>query len=179
MAENESGFLIDGAIYELPSIVGLTNRENRIYYKATGLLVEWSWVSLQTGEITFYDLMQNEGFLPAMAQIAYIREHPEADDAEVASMIDGLNRFELFSSLVDSTIGTEGEDAVPLEDTTNIPRESSKSSSGEKRSYKSNKEKSSGKRSKKSSGQQGGTQEAIGTSESDGHSTSRPLRRVI
>ena len=64
---------IDGRQYEWPGLMSLTNRECRIFYEETGVV----WESLWLDGMTVKDMALKEGFMAAMARIAYTREHPD------------------------------------------------------------------------------------------------------
>lgn len=171
---------IDGTPYEFPSIGSFDLDEDRIFYKATGMHVEDVWLGIQDdGDLSFSTLVQNEGFLPAMAHIAYRREHPEETADAIFRVVGRQKRLEMLASLASSVADDQEADAAPLEDGTNSPDGSSPRSSSEKPSTQPSKDGSSGSISEKSSGPPDAAQETIGTGESDASSTSDHLRRVV
>ena len=107
MTDNVPVFEINGREYEWPGIVGLTTREARIFYQETGVV----WESIWLDDLTVRDLFMREGFLSAMARIAYVREHPEALDDDVKAIIDRQPRMSLFSTLLQATSFSDGATA--------------------------------------------------------------------
>lgn len=168
---------IDGELYELPLVSSFDLDEDRIFFKATNLHAEDVWMGLQDGGgLSFSVLLQNEGFLPAMAHIAYRREHPDDPDDLIVKVVGRQKRVEMIGSLARSLEDDASGEPVG---TTSVPDGSSKSSKQGKRSTRRTKEERSGKRSKSSSDRQDVTPAPTGTDESDGRSTSARLRQVI
>lgn len=177
--EKPVGFEIDGTHHEMPLVGSFDMDENRIFNQQTGLHAEDVWLGLQSGGgMTFGELMRNEGFLTALAHIAYRRENPDIPDDVIAKKIGKVNRVGLFASLVESLVEAEEEDPKEQVSTT-APSEPSTSSSVDRPNTTGRKAKSSGKRSKKSSVPPEETPANIGTTGSDTSATSVPLRRVV
>src|SRR6188472_2382369 len=163
MADNETGFLIDCDRYELPDMGTFTIRESRVFYRETGLVPEVVRMRLQAGDLTFMDLLENVGFLPALATVAYMREHDDADDATVEAVIAATRRDDLFMALLD-----QGDDAVPpSEGVTSTPPELSQNGSSESTPSIVPLKSSSGRTSTPSSVRQEDLADSIGTTELD------------
>jgi len=102
MADTDAGFLIDGKRYELPNMGTFTINESRVFYRETGLVPEVVRMRLADGTLTYMDLLENIGFLPALATIAYTREHDDADGIMVEKVIGSTHRDDLFMALLDT-----------------------------------------------------------------------------
>ncbi len=175
MAEDETGFLIDGRRYELPDMGTFTVRESRVFHKETGLVPEVVRMRLADGSITFMDLLENVGFLPALAMIAYAREN-DVDDVEVEKVIGNTARDDLFMALLDHP--EEDEAVPPAEGATSAPPERSLNGSSESKSTTEPSTSSSGPTSMTSSERPDVPSESIGTIESGTSPTLVPARLV-
>lgn len=167
------GFEINGQTYEIPAVASFDNDEARIFYETTGHTMEQLWL----GEITYADLFREEGFLPAMAHIAYRREHPDVDQAEVKALIGKQNRLSLLGALLS---GAEDDEESPkAEGATSAPSESSTSSSDEKLTSKPSTPEGSGNGSESSTDAPANVHESTGTPGSGTSPASVPLRQVV
>lgn len=176
MADNESGFLIDGDRYELPDMGTFTVKESRVFYKETGLVPEVVRMRLQAGELSFMDLLENVGFLPALAAVAYMREHDDVDDLTVEKVISRTTRDDLFMALLDRP---EDDAVPPSEGVTSTPPEQSPNGSSEKPSSTSLSSGSSGMSSTPSSEKPDVPADSIGTTASDMSVMLVPARLVV
>lgn len=172
MTDEQRGFQINGRTYEVPAVASFDNDEARIFYDTTGHTMEQLWL----GEITYADLFREEGFLPAMAHIAYRREHPDADQAEVKALIGKQNRLELLGALLR---GNDGEEEDPkAERATSAPPESSPSSSSENETSKPPTTERSGSTSESSTDEPDDGPATTGMSGSDSQPGVRRLRQA-
>lgn len=168
---------IDGQLYELPDISSFDLDEDRIFYKATGLHAEDVLIGLQEGGgLSFRDVLDNEGYLSAVAHIAYRREHENEADDVVMKVVGRQKRVALLASLLNSA---QGDDDPKDEGATNAPDESSTRSSSESESTPPNKTGSSGTPSETSSVPQVVALGTTGTPESDTSQGSGRMRRVV
>ena len=177
MSDKTPVFEIDGREYEWPGLMTLSVRECRIFFEETGLV----WESLWLDGLTVPDLFHKEGFLSAMARIAYVREHPDALDDDVRAVIANQPRMSLFSTGLqafksdepseDPKAGSPGSESTSLSPMRNEP--------GSSRNGASSKPETSGSDSTTSSDPLEGTPGATGTGGSGTPSTSAPLRQVI
>jgi len=173
---------IDGAEYEFPSIGSFDLDEDRIFFQGTGLHAEDVWLGIQDGgDLSFQKLVAIEGFLTAMAHIAYRREHPD-ESAEAIFRVGGRQkRLEMVASLANS-IAEDDEpegDTVPLADATTGPSGSSGRSNDEKPSTPPSRDGSSGTLSGPSSVPQVVALGITGTGASAMSPTSRQIRRAV
>jgi hypothetical protein len=171
---------IDGTAYEFPSIGSFDLDEDRIFFKGTGLHAEDVWLGIQDGgDLSFSALVANEGFLTAMAHIAYRREHPNETDETIFRVVGRQKRLEMIASLANSIAEDEPEaDTVPLADGTTGPTVSSEKSNDRRPSTPPNKEGSSGKPSGPSSVPPVVALGITGTGVSDMSSTSDRIRQA-
>jgi hypothetical protein len=171
MADNDTGFLINGERYELPDMGTFTIKESRVFHRETGLVPEVVRMRLQAGEITFMDLLENIGFLPALATVAYMREHDDTDDATVEKLIAATTRDDLFMALLDAP---EDDAVPPSEGVTSTPPEQSPNGSSEKQPSTEPSKSSSGMTSTPSSVRPDVPADSIGTTELDTWATLDP-----
>ena len=172
---------IDGKPYEFPSIGSFDLDEDRIFYKGTGLHAEDVWLGIQDGgDLSFSSLVANEGFLTAMAHIAYRREHPNESADAIFRVVGRQKRLEMVASLAASIAEEEPEaDAAPLADGTTEPTGSSERSNAGKPSTPPNKDDSSGKPSEPSSVPPVVALGITGTGGSDTSSMSDRIRQAV
>lgn len=128
-AETETGFLIDGTIYEVPPLDSLDGDECLVFFDYCGLVQEdFAPLADETEEETDdrnQKQMRHPGFWLGLMHIAYRRKHRELKDAKVKALIGKTNRLEALSVLG----AEETEDPeVPL-GSTSEPDESSPRSS--------------------------------------------------
>ena len=123
---------IDGRLYDFPLLSTLDLDEDRIFYQATGMHTEDAWLGVQEGgALKWSDLVDNEGFLAAMARIAYRREHPDVQDEIVVEIVGRQKRMDMLASIALS-LKTGDDDSGKVEGATNAPNGSSTSSSSER-----------------------------------------------
>lgn len=173
-------FEIDGEPYEFPLLSTFDLDEDRIFYRLTGMHTEDAWLGLHDGTVTSRDLFDNEGFLPAMTQVAYRREHPDVDDELIVKVAGRQKRMDMVASLARS-LGEPGEEDEPGKDegTTSVPNESSTSSSSEKPSSSEPKPSPGSTDSASYSEPQEDGPATTGTSGSDTSPASAPVRLVV
>lgn len=141
---------IDGVAYEVPDIGTFDLDEDRIFYKATGLHVEDVLLRIQDGEEV--GLLDNDGFLSAVAHIAYRREHPTESAEAIFRVVGRQKRLDMVVSLAQSLEEDPPEgDAAPLADGTTGQNGSSERSNEGKPSTPPSRDGSSGKPSAPSS----------------------------
>lgn len=172
---DEAGFLIDGKRYELPDMGTFTISESRVFYRETGLVPEVVRMRLADGSLTYMDLLENIGFLPALAAIAYRREHSEVDDAGLDFIIGNTPRDDLFMALLDVD---EEEESPPSEGSTRPPPEQSPNGSSASTDSTKPSSESSGSPSTQSSDTPDAQPDSTGTIGSDTLRMSDPERLV-
>ena len=176
MTETVPVFEIDGREYEWPGLMSLTVRECRIFHEETGVV----WESLWIDGMTVQDLFHREGFLSAMARIAYVREHPEALDDAVKAVIANQPRMSLFATGMQAFNDTASEEGKePAQDGESTPSSATRNEHGSKPNGANSKSETSGNGSTQHSGEPDDNPEPIGLGESEPSSTSPPLRQVI
>lgn len=130
----ETGFTIDGQIYEVPSIDSLTMDEAQILYDYSGLTIEDFSLGLdEEGDEPSEELqakLKNPGFMRALVHIAYQRAHPKQNPARVKALVGAANIIATFEQLGEP----EEADELPLAPTTEQEPSSGKSSVGSSKS---------------------------------------------
>jgi hypothetical protein len=132
-AENETGFLIDGTIYEVPTLGSLTNGERRVLYDYAGV-VEEDFFPLdgeteEETETRTHGLMRHPGFWPGLMHIAYRRAHAGAKDAKIKQLIDDVTFVGAMSTMGNSQEEEEdGDGESPPALTSEQPASSASSS---------------------------------------------------
>jgi hypothetical protein len=130
----ETGFLIDGTIYEIPTLDSLDGDECMVFFDYCGMVQEDFAPLEDESENETNDRnekqMRHPGFWLALMHIAYRRKHRELADAKVKALIGRTNRLDALS-----TMGVEEEDdeSVPLA-LTSVPDGSSPNGSPESES---------------------------------------------
>lgn len=171
---------IDGSMYDFPMLSSFDLDEDRIFYQLTGMHTEDAWLGLDAGTVTSRDLFDNEGFLAAMAQIAYRREHPDVTDDLVVKLVGRQKRVDLIASLARSITPEEEQDEPGKDEgTTSVPTGSSQSSSSAKPNYNEPKPSPESKDSDSSSVPQVVARGTTGTSGSDTSPESVPVRLAV
>jgi hypothetical protein len=126
----ETGFTIDGEIYEVPSIDSLTMDEAQVLYDYSGLTIEDFSLGLSDdGDVESEELqakMRNPGFMRALLHVAYQRAHPKQNPARVKALIGSANIIATFEKLAEPE--DEGDDALPPASTTEHEQSSERSS---------------------------------------------------
>lgn len=176
MAEDETGFLIEGRRYELPDMGTFTVRESRVFYKETGLVPEVVRMRLADNTLTYMELLENVGFLPALATIAYQRDNTDSSDADVELVIGNTPRDDLFMALLDQ--GEEEVEVPPSGGVTSDQPGSSPNGSSESTPTSEPSKSTSGQSSMPSSGRPDGDPANTGITESDTWPTLVPTKLV-
>lgn len=125
----ETGFDINGTVYEVPTLDSLDNDECVILYEYSGLVQE-DFIPLadETEEETQernQAQMKHPGFWKALMHIAYRRQHRELTDKKVKELVGKVNRMEALAALGSDV--EEADDSPPV--LTSEPPESSQSDS--------------------------------------------------
>lgn len=126
----ETGFMIDGKLYETPAFDTFTMDEAQVLYDYCGLTLEdFVPEEDQTDEESeeLRAKMKNPGFLRALMHIAYQRENPRMSHGKVKQLVGSAS---LFSSLEHLGDGEQEDDAGPPASTTEQENRSSTSSVG-------------------------------------------------
>lgn len=114
----ETGFLINGTIYEVPSLYSLDNDECVILFDYCGIVQEdFSPLDGEAEEETDArneKQMRHPGFWVALMHISYRRAHRELKDAKIKAIVGKLNRQD---AVVIGDDSEEDEDGVPLAST--------------------------------------------------------------
>lgn len=120
----ETGFMIDGREYEIPTIDTFTLDEAQILYDYAGLTLE-DFMTDETADVVGVDAkLKNPGFIRALLHVAYQRGNPHANPARVRALAGAANLVMTLARFDDSE---EGEDRPPAP--TTEPNESSPKSS--------------------------------------------------
>lgn len=112
----ETGFLIDGTIYEVPTLDSLDGDECMVFFDYCGLTQE-DFAPLEGESKDETDArnekqMRHPGFWLSLMHIAYRRKHRELKDAKVKQLIGQTNRLDALSALAADEPEEAGE--VPL-----------------------------------------------------------------
>jgi hypothetical protein len=99
----ETGFNIDGTVYEVPQLGSLTNGERRVLYDYAGV-VEEDFFPLEgeteeETETRSHGLMRHPGFWPGLMHIAYRRAHAGIKDAKIKQLIDDVSFVDAMSTM--------------------------------------------------------------------------------
>lgn len=119
----ETGFMIDGALYEVPSLDTFTMDEAQVLYDYSGLTIEDFAALEDEDENEQVDRLKNPGFMRALMHIAYQRGNEKLAPAKVKALIGAAN---LLSSYEHLAVGED--DALPPESTTEPEQQSLRSS---------------------------------------------------
>lgn len=126
----ETGFLIDGRHYPVPSIDTFTLDEAQVLYEYSGLAIE--------DFLTEDDSQRNgknPGLVRALMHVAYQRGNPRLAYGKVRELVGSFNAAEAIASVYASLLADmEAADDVPLESTSEPNRPSSSSSLENERS---------------------------------------------
>lgn len=174
----ETGFLIDGKVYEVPTLDSLTLDEAELMYQRCGIVQE-DFVPLADETETERDeristLTRHPGFMASLVQIAYQRGNPGAKMTQVKLVLEKTNRMEAFSTLA---AAEEEPDAAPLALTSEPGGQSLSVSLGSSSSPKDSSG-TSGSDSTNGSARQDADLATTGTSRSGMSSTSAPKASV-
>lgn len=116
----ETGFLIDGTIYEVPTLLSLDMAERRVMFEDSGYIQE-DFLWEQDEDDDAYEervgkLMRHPGVMEALMHIAYQRGNPTVKRETVRMIVEKTPYLEAISTM-EAAVEPE-EDAVPLELTT-------------------------------------------------------------
>jgi hypothetical protein len=168
--ERESGFVIDGASYAVPTLDTITLDEERVLFTYADVVVQdflpphpdWKEHVVLAYRARQEAKFRDPAFKRALAHIAYRRAHREVSDAEIQEALGTLNALE-----VDLAVLKAGEEeADPPKPTSPNEHETTNEQSEHENSG------DSGTRTETSSETPEETLDSSGTSESD---TSSPL----
>jgi hypothetical protein len=157
----ETGFTIDGEIYESPGLGELDMDEYQILYDYSKITIDDIVAAPdetddeKDARLAKYD---NPGFIRAMMHIAYRRAQPGVKDATVRTKIGAANVFTALSSLFGPEDQPEGDAGPPAQ--TTDPEKSSPNGSVDSNT-------NSGHDSENDSEQPAGQLVPIGTGRSD------------
>lgn len=173
MAEDqrESGFVIDGESYAIPTLDSLTLDEERLLYLYADCVVQdfasphpdWSDEDKNRYEYMLSERVRNPNLKRALAHIAYHRKHPDMSDEEILDAIGKVRALELDRAML------RPQDEDPTKVSQSKPLPTSGPSEPERSMV-------SGRHTDTNSGQAEESQEDTGTTESD---TSSPQLRAI
>ena len=171
---NDTGFLIEGKLYPVPTMDSLTMAERRVMYDLSGITQE-DFVREEDESDEDLDarvnrLTRHPGFMEALMHVAYQRGNPNLRRDKVQFVIDQTNYNEAVAALA-ATAPEEDTDQPPLA-LTSEPDESSPRSSLESVSLTKPSSESGGSVSTNGSDLPAGIREPTGTSRS---ATSSPL----
>jgi hypothetical protein len=126
----ETGFLIDGTVYEVPSLDSLTMGERRVMYELSAItqedFVRGEDESEDEHEERVAKLMRHPGFMESLMHVAYQRANPNVKRAKVQLVVDGTNYLEAVAAM--SAVEEPEDEPVPL-GSTSLPDGSSPSDS--------------------------------------------------
>lgn len=132
----ETGFLIDGTVYEVPTLDSLTMSERRVMFELAGVtqedFVQAEDETDEEREERIAKLTRHPGFMEALMHVAYQRGNPTLKAAKVRLVVEATNYLEAVEAMVADDEEPEA-DAVPLALTT-PPDESSQSDSSDSNS---------------------------------------------
>lgn len=114
----ETGFLIDGTIYEVPSLMSLEMAEIELLYKASGCGLE-DFVQGADEDDEDYErrvdkMIRQPGVMRSLMEIAYQRGNPTLRPERVAETIRRTNYMEAISTMSADDDGEPEDDPVPL-----------------------------------------------------------------
>jgi hypothetical protein len=116
----ETGFLIDGKVYEVPSLDSLTMGERRVMYELCAItqedFVRGEDETDEEHEERVAKLMRHPGFMESLMHVAYQRANPGVKRAKVQMVVDGTNYLDAVAAMVAAEDEPEDE-PVPLEST--------------------------------------------------------------
>lgn len=123
----ETGFLIDGTVYEVPTLDSLTMGERRVMFELAGVTQE-DFVQAEDESDDEHDervskMMRHPGFMEALMHVAYQRGNPGLKAAKVRLVIEATNYLDAVAAMVGEDEEPEA-DAVPLGLTTPLDESS-------------------------------------------------------
>src|SRR5574337_617209 len=97
----DSGFVIDGITYEVPTLDSFTMGEAKILYLCSGLSLEDFAVDEEDAEASarLKRNVRNPGFIEALMRIAYLRGNPGITDSKAESVVSKANLVEALSKI--------------------------------------------------------------------------------
>jgi hypothetical protein len=127
----ETGFNIDGTVYEVPMIDSLTTDEAQVLYDYSRLtLDDFVPPKDETAEEKHdrEEILRNPGFLRALMHIAYQRAHPEIRAAKVRALVGAANFVSALETMGNPDEDEDGDGEVPPASTSEQPASSESSS---------------------------------------------------
>jgi hypothetical protein len=127
----ETGFNIDGTVYEVPMIDSLTTDEAQVLYDYSRLtLDDFVPPKDETAEEKHdrEEILRNPGFLRALMHIAYQRAHPEIRAAKVRALVGAANFVSALETMGNPDEDEDGDGEVPPASTSEQPGSSPNSS---------------------------------------------------
>lgn len=134
-----TGFLIDGAHYEVPTLDTITLAEERVLYVYADCVVQdflpahpdWTEDDKVAHIADVLAKVRNPAFKTALAHVAYKRKHPEATDVQIQEMLGGLVALDVDIALLRGDVEDPQTDSQkPLEPTTTPSTPESSTDSG-------------------------------------------------
>lgn len=130
----ESGFVIDGETYALPTLSTITLDEERILFLYADVIVQdflpphpdWKEPVVRTYVERQERKFRDPAFKRSLAHIAYRRKHPDLSDSEIEELLGSLIAIEVDLAVL------RGEDEEDPTETTS-PRSHEKTSESSKR----------------------------------------------
>jgi hypothetical protein len=125
---NESGFVIDGVVYEVPGLDTLTMDEAQVLYDYSGLgLEDFAQSADETEEETKARerLFRNPGLMRALMHIAYQRKHTKLPSSQIRRLVGAANVLDALQGL---TTAEPEADEIPLASTSEPNKPSSSGS---------------------------------------------------
>lgn len=123
----ETGFLIDGQLYEMPTRDSFDLDEWQVMWDCARLtLLDFLEPDEHDVDEERDEKFRNPGLYRALMQIAYQREHPTTPPAKVKALIGRVNMLDVLAGLVGPAEEADAE--IPPASTTEPEQSSSKSS---------------------------------------------------
>ena len=106
----DTGFLIDGLRYEVPTLDSFNMGEAKILYKCSGLALEDFAIDERDPEARdqLAANIRNPGFIEALMTVAYLRGNPEMTEGRASAVIQSANLVEAIKSFVESAEADAG-----------------------------------------------------------------------
>lgn len=126
----ETGFTIQGKIWESPTVDSLNNDENQVLYDCTGFSQEDFFrradETKEEHDDRLLTIVRHPGFDTAWMRIAFQRGNPQLSARKVEQIVGATNRLEALATLSDDQV-EERDDDLPLASTSepNAPSSSS------------------------------------------------------
>ena len=134
----ETGFTIQGKIWESPTVDSLNNDENQVLYDCTGFSQEDFFrradETKDEHDERLLSIVRHPGFDTAWMRIAFQRGNPQLSRRKVEQIVGATNRLEALATLSDEQV--EETDDLPLASTSEPNAPSSSSLSENKTSPK-------------------------------------------